>query len=296
MGRYQSLQGEVLAHASPYYAATQDDGSRSILLHQVQVGNEREDVVIRVVSSLDQMRSACDLLNDRYAWRGYGDHHKIPADQHHITFTAEIAGDVVGTITLALDSEKGMAADRSYKTEIDEYRAMPGSGACELTKFAFDPAVQSKELMAALFHTVFVYGSRTYGCSDLFVEVVARHVRFYEAMLGFQTVGEMKPNQTVHKPVQLMWLKVSDIRDNINRLASAPKMVGARSLYPFFFSPAKEDGIYSALTREPVRSINLPVQGLGSEALPWVSSCDVDGAYARGIPNQIGHGGVQLHG
>ncbi|MBU3077657.1 hypothetical protein KOF26_07220 [Sphingomonas sp. XMGL2] len=118
-----------------------------------------------------------------------------------------------------------------------------------MTKFAFDPDVQSKELMAALFHIVFVYGHRTHGCTDLLIEVNPRHVRFYEAMLGFRRVGAVKMNDGVAAPAQLMWLKVAAIREQINHFANRPDHLASRSLYPFFFSPADEAGIYRRLTQ-----------------------------------------------
>jgi hypothetical protein len=164
-----------------------------------------------------------------------------------MTFTAEVDQDVVGTITLATDSRQGLAADRTFRQELDAYRALPGAKICELTKFAFESTIQSKELMAALFHTVFVYGYRTHGCTDLFIEVNPRHVRFYEAMLGFKRIGALKNNDSVAAPAQLMWLKVSAIRQNIDQLACDSDRRNTRSLYPFFFSPTEESSIYRQL-------------------------------------------------
>jgi len=134
------------------------------------------------------------------------------------------------------------------------FRARPGAKVCELTKFAFDPAVQSKALMATLFHIVFVYGQRTYGCTDLVIEVNPRHVRFYEAMLGFERVGPLRDNESVGAPAQLMWLKVDAIRQHIDRAAAGAEGSKGRSLYPLFFSPADERGIYRRLVDATARA------------------------------------------
>jgi hypothetical protein len=101
--------------------------------------------------------------------------------------------------------------------------------------------------MATLFHIVFVYGQRSYGCTDLFIEVNPRHVRFYEKMLGFERVGSLKENESVAAPAQLMWLKVATIREQINISAGRAGRTNARSLYPLFFSPADESGVYQLL-------------------------------------------------
>jgi len=168
-------------------------------------------------------------------------------DAYHATFTAEADGEVVGTITLATDSRNGLAADRTFQEELDRYRAQPGTKLCELTKFAFNPSVQSQEMMAALFHIVFVYGHRSYGCTDLFIEVNPRHARFYEAMLGFERIGDPRENESVRAPAQLMWLKVARIREQIDALAGKAGSASQRSLYRLFFSPAEEGRIYERL-------------------------------------------------
>ena len=221
---------------------------RSIRLRRMEVCGESREIVVRLVETSDKIQAACDLINDRYAWRGYGASHRIPSSASHMTFTAELDEDIVGTLTLAVDSRRGLASDNTFKDEIDRVRALPGTRVCELTKFAFDPAVQSKKLMAALFHIVFVYGHRTHGCTDLFIEVHPRHVRFYEAMLGFEAVGSVRTNESVAAPAQLMWLEVAAIRKYIDRFAKNTDRRNTRSLYPDFFSPFEEDGIYRRLT------------------------------------------------
>ena len=230
--------------------------SRSIRLQSVMIGGEPRDVTIRLVETRKKFDAARELVNDRYAWRGYGDNHEIPADPHHVTFTAEIGEEVVGTITLAVDSSAGLAIDKAFFAEVAAFRCIPGAKVCELTKFAFCPNIQSKELMAALFHIVFVYGSRARGGTDLFIEVNPRHVRFYESMLSFRRVGCLKQNESVAAPAQLMWLEVSEIRDQILKWGGGqPK--GGRSLYPFFFSPTVEDGIYRRLAAAQPELIEL---------------------------------------
>lgn len=252
-----NFQEKLRAHRGRRRADAAIGASRCIRLRRMMIGGEPRNVTIRLVETRQKIVAACDLVNDRYAWRGYGDRHQIPADAHHITFTAELDDDVVGTITLAIDSESGLAIDAAFSSEVDAFRGKPNATVCELTKFAFSPTVQSKELMAALFHIVFVYGSRAHGGTDLFIEVNPRHVRFYESMLGFQRIGSLKQNESVAAPAQLMWLKVSDIRAQILRCGGTQQHK-VRSLYPFFFSPSEEDGIYRRLAAAETELFELP--------------------------------------
>ena len=204
-------------------------------------------IAIRLANTNGHRNAAHILLNRRYSWRGYGSNHIIAASPSHTTFTASAQDEVMGTITLVTDSAKGLAADALYKSEIDEIRARPGASVCELTKFAFDAMTSSPAILASLFHLIFIYGHREYGCTDLFIEVTPRHARFYEMMLGFKRLGDVKMNESVSVEGQLLWISVADIREKINQYAGEDRSK-TRSLYRYFFSPKEEDGLYARMT------------------------------------------------
>lgn len=207
-------------------------------------------ITVRLADSNTSRNSAKMLINRRYSWRGYGDKHRLSDSASHSTFTASTEDQTIGTITLAVDSLSGLAADVTFKDEIDKFRTVSGSKVCELTKLAFDSELPSKPLLAALFHIVFIHGQLKYNCTDLFIEVNPRHRRFYEAMLGFATVGPQRHNQSVSAPSQLMWLKVSNIRKRIDEAMNPLREQICRSLYPFFFSSIEERVIHSRLRGE----------------------------------------------
>ena len=184
------------------------------------------------------------LLNRMYSWRGYGSNHDLPTAPNSITFTASSGQNIIGTLTLNVDSAAGLGADLTFPDELEKFRKAPGSRLCELTKFAFDTSSPARPRLAALFHIIFIYGSLHHRCTDLFIEVNPRHARFYEVMLGFKRVGEPRKNGSVNAPAQLMWLNVGDIRRHIDKHAGAGP---SRSLYGHFFSAKEEAGIYGRL-------------------------------------------------
>lgn len=191
--------------------------------------------------------SACALINRRYDWRGYGNDHRLKASAYHATFSAVVGDVVVGTVTLAVDSQAGLAADSTFKEEVDGYRAAQNAYVCELTKLAADSDLQSPAILAALFHVVLLYGQLKYSCTDLFIEVNPRHRRFYEAMLGFKRVGELKTNASVAAPSQLMHLAVGEIRPQIEAHRGADPAAASRSLYPHFLSKRDEEMVLMRL-------------------------------------------------
>lgn len=209
-------------------------------------------LTIRLANTDGQRNAASMLLSRMYAWRGYGRHHSLATSPNCVTFMAACHDDVVGTLTLTVDTHGGLAAEKTFADLIAPFRAAPGAKLCELTKLAFDWTSSSHEHLAALFHLVFIYGSRKFTCSDLFIEVNPRHRRFYEKMLGFVCVGEVRTNASVNAPSQLMWLNVGSIRRMIDEHAKRPAS-NQRSLYRYFFSPDEEDGLYGRLIGAPCR-------------------------------------------
>jgi hypothetical protein len=237
--------GSLHPHARE--ASDDDSGAQ---LHTIflpaHAGQGPDSMTIRLADCDGHRNRANMLLNRMYSWRGYGANHALPCAPNCVTFTATSQDDVIGTLTLNVDSPTGLAADRTFSDEIERFRTAPGAKLCELTKFAFDTSSPARPRLAALFHIIFIYGSMHYDCTDLFLEVNPRHCRFYEAMLGFTRVGAPRTNDSVDAPAQLMWLNVGEIRRRIDRHAGDPRESG-RSLYGHFFSAKEEQGIYGRL-------------------------------------------------
>lgn len=187
---------------------------------------------IRVANCKDDLLAAEQIINRLYGWRGYGTEHTLTQHESRTTFVASQGGETLGTITLNVDSPSGLAVDACFPDELETLRR-GGASVCELTKFAFDPSAQSKPLLAVLFHAIFTYGTHHYSCTDLLIEVNPRHVRFYEAALGFRRLGALKTNTAVNAPSQLMQLPVNEIEQNIERFAGEEAASG-HSLYRHF--------------------------------------------------------------
>jgi hypothetical protein len=204
-------------------------------------------LALRVAETRQDRDAAANLINRRFAWRGYGTGHEIPSQDSHTTFIAVANEEVVGTITLGVDSPDGLGIDSVFRDEIDVFRNAPGALVCELTKFAFETELPDQQNLAMLFHTVFLYGLHKHRCTDLFIEVNPRHKRFYQAMLGFTPIGDLRTNHTVDAPSQLMWLNVSEIAANIASYRSSAGSFRSRSLYSLFLSQCEESTVKNRL-------------------------------------------------
>lgn len=207
---------------------------------------------IRAADS-DGHRSSANILVDRmYAWRGYKatttSARPAPVAGPRITLMAIDADETIGTITVGFDSPQGLLAEEVFPQEIAALRA-EGRTVCEFTKLAVDSSVQSKRVLASLFHVAFLYARGLRGCDTLLIEVNPRHVKFYERMLGFAIVAPERLNPRVNAPAVLMRLDFAYAQQQIDLFRLEPASDSERSLYPHGFSSLEEAAILARLRR-----------------------------------------------
>lgn len=208
------------------------------------------DHSIHIVDTEEKRHAASLLLGERYAWRGYAGEHVLDEHPYRVSLCATDKGMTVGTATIGFDSAAGLLADADFKDVIDGYR-MQGGRVCEITKLAMAPAANTRKTLASLFHAVFMYAHIKHRCTDMFIEVNPRHRRYYEAMLGFQCLGDARHNQRVNAPGHLLWSSMDHIAQQIAALAgTASSTSAARSLYPHFLAPADASSLANHLLKK----------------------------------------------
>lgn len=205
-----------------------------------------EGFKIRVAKLGGRRREAGKLVEKRYAGRGY----TLPSgpdDPQLSTFIAYDEGLLVGTVSVRLDSERGLSADELYRNEIDALRSADAR-LCEFTRLAVDKTAASKPVLAGLFHTAYLYASVIRGCTHAVIEVNPRHVGFYGRALRFDPIGEERMNLRVHAPAVLLCAPFATIADGIAKFAGKPDIPGAtRSLFLYGFPPEDEPGVLRRL-------------------------------------------------
>ncbi|WP_229507319.1 N-acyl amino acid synthase FeeM domain-containing protein [Pseudoduganella rivuli] len=227
--------------------------SHVVCMEPVALGNEvimqQDHFAIRLADTEVGRNSASMLINKMYGWRGYGDKHKVEENPNRITLSATDKGNVIGTVTIGIDSDAGILADEIFHDEIQKVR-LRGGKVCEITKLAFDPTLRSKMALASLFHVLFIYAHYRHHCTDVFIEVNPRHRRYYEAMLGFQAVCDVRTNPRVDAPAYLLWVSMAHVNAEIARLGGTSDHPGnERSLYPYFLSRREESGLANRLLK-----------------------------------------------
>jgi len=185
-----------------------------------------------VAESNEQMKAARELVNRRYAWRGYqslGVIDDAPTDrsEHEVTFIVEERKAAVGTVTLGFDGPDGLLAELTHSDVIAQIRDS-GRRVCELTRLAIAESADSKSVLAALLGLAHFVGRSIHDATDVFIEVNPRHVSFYSRILGFAVAGAERVCERVHAPSVLLRLELDKLEDRLKRTG-----IGEVSAAPF---------------------------------------------------------------
>lgn len=213
---------------------------------------------IRAADSSGERSSANILIDKMYATRGYQTT-ALPADPtpNLITLVASDHHATIGTLTIGFDSGDGLMVDDLFP---DEVRALREAGhtVCEFTKLAMDSVIHSKRVLSALFNVAYLYAHRIKGADRLLIEVNPRHVRYYEAMVGFRAIGPKRLNRRVNAPAVLLSLDLLHCRQQIELFGGRPELADTvRSIYPYSFSQREEAGIIGRLRRTQIESTQI---------------------------------------
>jgi hypothetical protein len=232
------------------------EGSRLDLLPEGPAGPER--FKIKAAETAKRRSLIGWLLKDRYEWRGYQSV-ELAAQQSLERFTLVALDDEtpLGTITVVFDMGRRLGADDAFGAELAALRAQ-GERLCEFTKLAVDPTVASKRVLAALFHVAYIVAHKVRGYDRLVIEVNPRHRRYYERMLDLETLVPERLNRSVNAPAVLLSSSFQRCREHIERLGGATVDTGTeRSIYPLFFSQAREQDIVMRIQRRIPREATL---------------------------------------
>jgi hypothetical protein len=197
---------------------------------------------IRLAKSRPLNEDAGSLVDRGYLRRGYRTAGPVGGDPNLYTFVAYDEGKLSGTVSIRLDSERGLAADELYRDEIDELRNT-GCRICEFTKLALDIKVVSKPVLAGLFHTAYLFAARLRDCSFAVIEVNPRHVAYYRHALRFEPIGAERMNHRVGAPAVLLCVAFDTIAEELAKNATKTPRVASRSLFAHGFTKDEENGV-----------------------------------------------------
>jgi hypothetical protein len=106
------------------------------------------------------------------------------------------AGSLLGTATLGLDSPAGLTVDEANRETADAIRS-EGGRLCEIVRLAVEDGVDSKTVLYSIFDCIYKTCMGKFDWTDLLVEVVPRHIPFYQRLFGFTQASGIRLCQRV---------------------------------------------------------------------------------------------------
>lgn len=171
----------------------------------------------------------------------------LKRDPHLYTFLAHGDSVFVGSLSVRLDSERGLAADDLYHDETSVLRDA-GSRVCEFVNLSVDMNSVPKRALACLFHAAYLFTGAVWACDYGVIEVPLRHADVFRDGLGFEPIGEGRVNPRASTAETLLCVHFKTALDELLKLGGRPEVaVDEASLFPYGFAPEEAAGVMRRL-------------------------------------------------
>lgn len=207
-------------------------------------GEPRGTLKIRLARMFEERRP--DALRPRQREAGHG----VPGlnqDPNLYTFLAHNDGTFVGSLSVRLDSTRGLAADELYRDETTALRDA-GSKLCEFLNLSIDMNSAPKRALACLFHAAYLFAGEIFACDYGVIESPARHVDAFRYGLGFEPIGEERVHPRISTNETLLGVHLKSVIERLFQLGGRPdKAAEETTLFPYGFSPEESTGVVRRL-------------------------------------------------
>jgi hypothetical protein len=168
-------------------------------------------------------------------------------DPHLFSFLAHHEGKLAGSMSVRLDSPRGLAADELYRDELDALRA-ENQKLAELVQVSVDMNSVPRRVLAGLFHTAYLFAGTVHSADYCLLIAAARHADFFYASLGFDYVGDERLNRRAGVPMALLAAHLPTVLEALARLGGRPGLAtGDPTLFANGFSPEEATGVVQRL-------------------------------------------------
>lgn len=150
--------------------------------------------------------------------------------------------NVIGSVTLVFDGTSKLPAEKIYSDELTILRNQKEKIA-EISRLVIDPNYRnSKEILVLLFNYLYIYTYYVKQYTCLAIEVNPRHTTYYQELLHFRKIGNLKECPNVkNAPAILMYVNLKFGQKEVVRLSQIKKVDSKnRSLYSEFIKPEQE--------------------------------------------------------
>ena len=207
--------------------------------------SELEGLVVKVASTVQEHEHASRLVHAAYVRRGIMEPHAsgVRVTTHGllpstIVFIAKRHGEVVGTLSLVLDSPLGLPMEQVFAAEIAPLRAA-GRKVAEVGALCVAPHERGRGVPLLLNKLMWQVASKRLGINSLAIAVHPDAACLYDATLRFVALGTTKtyPGLTASALAVALHLDLDSAED---RLACDFGMMGADPRSPYYLYVMRE--------------------------------------------------------
>jgi len=168
-------------------------------------------------------------------------------DPFLFSFLAHHEGRLAGSMSVRIDSPRGLAADELYRDELDALRG-ENQRLLELVQVSVDMNSVPRRVLAGLFHTAYLFAGTVHAADYCLLVASARHADFFYASLGFDYVGDERLNRRAGVPMALLAAHLPTVLEALARLGGRPGLAtGDPTLFANGFSPEEAAGVVQRL-------------------------------------------------
>jgi len=163
----------------------------------IDAGSSRRIRTRRAIT-LSDLEAAYGLVYEVFREKNYID--QMPGDvrlrpfealSEMATFVAEVDGEIVGVMSIVLDSEDlGLPSDKAFRDELGHLRSL-GHKVAEVTNLAIHKDHRSSAVFMSLAQPILAH-AMSVGCDDIFIAISPGHAGFFQEVLQFEPWGDAR--------------------------------------------------------------------------------------------------------
>ena len=168
-------------------------------------------------------------------------------DPFLFSFLAHHEGKLAGSLSVRVDSPRGLAADELYYDELSALRE-GNQKLAELVQVSVDMNSVPRRVLAGLFHTAYLFAGEVNACDYCLLVAAARHADFFYSSLCFDYVGGERLNRRAGQPMALLAAHLPTVAEALARVGGRPGLAtGDPTLFAHGFSPEEAAGVVRRL-------------------------------------------------
>lgn len=212
---------------------------RKVRLHAAPLGR----FTVRVARTTREYEEAFALVRTAYVFMGIESLTSAPlriTDQHVLAesfvLVAHEGDELVGTMTVTMDSAAGLPLDKDYPNELAEQRDL-GRRLCEFGSLAIVSRCHHSGVSTLLNMTAIRLARETLAASHVVMGIHPKATPVYRALWGFTPMGRAQEHANLRAPVASMVLALEGLETHLESHYRRPMATGHNVADHFFGTP-----------------------------------------------------------